>query len=485
MRRSNKLHLIYTNDFHSHFDVWPKVAGTIKRLKEMCESKQEPFLLLDIGDHMDRSHYLTEGTVGQVNVALLNELGYDYVTIGNNEGITFSKDQLSTLYENRNFEVILNNLGEANGQSPPWLQHYAKQVINGWRIGIIASTAPFSLFYHLLGWQLQDPGATIKQQLAELREEVDFLILLSHLGLPRDEQLAQEVEGIDLIIGAHTHHVLPVGEVVQDTHITQAGKFGQYVGHVTIELSAPSAPNLDAPKTGFKISSNCVSTEHEPEDQQALRTLEAWKGVAKEHLAKQVTVLEQELRIEWHQESELGNLLAESLRRWCQTELSIVNSGQILGSLKKGTVTLEHLLQICPHPINPCTVEISGQEIWSMLQYSLNYDVEHLHIKGFGFRGKILGQLAVDGLHIEYKLDEQKQKKIINILVNEQPIRKNKSYKVATIDMFTFGPIFPEIRNAKNIEYLLPEFIRDILAVRLAQGGLTSAYINRWMKRDS
>ena len=45
----------------------------------------------DIGDYVDRSHPFTEGTIGKGNTQLLNEAGYDAVTIGNNEGITMSK----------------------------------------------------------------------------------------------------------------------------------------------------------------------------------------------------------------------------------------------------------------------------------------------------------------------------------------------------------------------------------------------------------
>ena len=59
--------------------------------------------IFDIGDHVDRSHPFTEGTKGQGNIRLLNEAGYDAVTIGNNEGITMSKEALSSLYDGCQF----------------------------------------------------------------------------------------------------------------------------------------------------------------------------------------------------------------------------------------------------------------------------------------------------------------------------------------------------------------------------------------------
>ncbi len=59
---------------------------------------------------MDRAHPLTEATDGQFNVTLMNQIHYDGVTIGNNEGLGNSKEQLIHLYDHANFDVILGNL---------------------------------------------------------------------------------------------------------------------------------------------------------------------------------------------------------------------------------------------------------------------------------------------------------------------------------------------------------------------------------------
>ncbi|MDQ0164426.1 bifunctional metallophosphatase/5'-nucleotidase [Bacillus horti] len=499
--KTNKLHIIHTNDFHSHFPNWPKVVRTIKQLKKSFEEQQEPYLLVDIGDHADRSHFLTDGTLGQVNIALLNQLGYNYVTIGNNEGLTFSKDQLSELYNDRRFQVILGNLFDMEGVQPAWLDPYAIHEVAGWKLGIMGVTANFNLFYELLGWRITNPIEILKEQIKALRGQVDVLILLSHLGLPKDEQIAEQLEGIDLIIGAHTHHVLADGKKIKDCHISQAGKFGKYVGHIQIELRAQSEevnqsktqllPKyktndtnvLKAADKGYNIASSCIETEHSLEDIATTELLHKWENIAKDKLSRVVTVLEQDLQVEWHSESELGNLLAESLRRWCGTEIALVNTGQILGNLKQGVVTIEQLLHICPHPINPCILQMSGKQLWSILQHSLNPEIERLHIMGFGFRGKIMGTLAVDGLQIHYR-ERGKQKEIMDIWANGVPLQKEESYNIASIDMFTFGHIFPEFQEAEKITYLLPEFIRDLLAFRLAEQGLSSSYQKRWLNKD-
>ena len=90
----------------------------IKKREHSIEG--EACYIFDIGDHVDRSHPFTEGTKGQGNIQLLNEAGYDAVTIGNNEGITMSKEALSALYKDAKFDVILSNLFEEDGSRPEW-----------------------------------------------------------------------------------------------------------------------------------------------------------------------------------------------------------------------------------------------------------------------------------------------------------------------------------------------------------------------------
>ena len=57
----------------------------------------------------------------------------------------------------------------------------------------------------LLGWRILDPMERIRELVQEIRAEVDLLIILSHIGYKQDQRMALEIQGIDIIIGAHTH----------------------------------------------------------------------------------------------------------------------------------------------------------------------------------------------------------------------------------------------------------------------------------------
>src|SRR5690606_20894581 len=65
--------------------------------------------------------------------------------------------------------------------------------------------------------------------------QVHILIIVSHLGLSYDQRMAAEIEGIDCILGGHTHHLLEQAIMVNRTLIGAAGKLGSHLGIVEIE----------------------------------------------------------------------------------------------------------------------------------------------------------------------------------------------------------------------------------------------------------
>ncbi len=108
---TEKLTILHTNDLHSHFENWPRIRKFITdRRAELEKQPNSSVITVDLGDAVDRVHPLTEVTNGKANVELLNQVHYDAVTIGNNEGLTNSHEQLDELYDDANFDVILGNI---------------------------------------------------------------------------------------------------------------------------------------------------------------------------------------------------------------------------------------------------------------------------------------------------------------------------------------------------------------------------------------
>ncbi|MDN4609054.1 bifunctional metallophosphatase/5'-nucleotidase [Sporosarcina highlanderae] len=442
---SDTIHLYHTNDVHSHFDSWPQISRFLRSKREMHEAKNEACYVFDIGDHVDRSHPYTEGTAGKGNVELLNHSGYDAVTIGNNEGITLSKKALTNLYDGANFDVILCNLKEPDGSTPNWLEPYhIYETEKGIRIGVIGATAMYTEFYQRLGWHIEEPRQSIIKTVHQIQGQTDVIICLSHLGIHEDRLLAEECGEIDVILGAHTHHLFTEGELVNETLLAATGKFAEYVGHITISLNES---NRVIGKKAEVIHVNKM--ERLKDDIKDVNTL---INAGNEAMEEKVFYNAEPLKQQLFKESPLSSFFGRALVEYTDADCAMFNAGIFMGNLEEGWVTRRQLHSMLPHPINPCVVILDGSELLEVYNLAENKDWPKLEIKGLGFRGTLMGKMIFERLY---------KNKLGELFAGNRQVMPGDKYKLATLDMFTFGFFFPILQEAKK-EYYMPELIRDI-----------------------
>lgn len=445
------IHIYHTNDVHSHLENWPRIRQFLKNKKESHHESGDEVFLFDIGDFIDRWHPYTEATKGKANIDLLNECQYNAITIGNNEGINFPFDDLNHLYDDAHFDVLAANFYRKNEDYPSWIKPYEiYQTKNGTRIGVIGVTAHFAHLYDLLGWKLSDPMIELKKWLPILKGKSDIIILLSHLGIHDDEQIAKNFPEIDVILGAHTHHYFENGRLVGQTLLGAAGKYGYFVGHVTLKLNEPK--KIDSKKAVLYDVKELAESPNEQEQ------VQAFLNQGKELLTEKVVTLHNPLLNDPFKETNFSRLLCTALKEWCKADAAMINAGLLLGPLS-GVVTEYDLLTICPHPINPCVVELTGKELKEILTEAQNESLPHKQIKGLGFRGDILGIFVFEGIRFQGEL----------IFVNGKKLELTEKYTLALPDMFTFGHFFKDVLPYKHKTYLLPEFLRDLLKWKLQQ----------------
>ncbi|MDF2923673.1 MAG: metallophosphoesterase [Paenibacillaceae bacterium] len=460
LQQEAKIVLLHTNDIHSSFQTMPLVAGTVARLRRRHEDI--PVLFADCGDHLDRMHPITEASDGEAHLEIMEAMGYDFITLGNNEGLTFTRERLEELFtKHRGFEVIAANLKEqATGAPPRWMKpsHIWEQ--DGIRIGFIGATAAYSIFYNLLGWQVDEPYEAIRREAALLKGRVDAVVVLSHLGLRWDKRLAEEVEGIDLILGGHTHHVLEPPLRHGGALLCCCGSLGRYVGEVELYFAGE-------PRKLVRIEGRIHSTEQEREDPALKRLIQDHADLAEAGMSQRVALLERHLPIDWERDSPLGNLLAAGIRKQTGAEIGVINSGQLLTSLMPGAVTRGALLEMCPSPVNPCLIRLQGSHLMLALEESLLEEFVHMPLFGNGFRGKHLGGLCVDGLLVIWNPAGKPYNKIREIRVGGEQFDPKRDYLVGTADMFTFGTGYLSLKEGREARYFLPGFLRHTLEAEL------------------
>lgn len=453
--------LYYTNDLHSYFDHWPYVVSYFKAKEKERLDRNDAHFFIDIGDHVDRVHPITEATMGKGNVMLLNNATYDVVTLGNNEGITLSHDDLFHLYDDASFDVVCSNLNSIKGENPNWLKHHTiLQTESGIKIGFLGITAAFNPYYNLLGWHVGSYNEVFVKQLPSLKEKVDIVVLLSHVGINEDRIIAERYPDIDVIIGGHTHHLFRTGEHVNDILITAAGKHCSFVGEVHLVWDHDK-------KRLVTKEAHTINVTHLRPDIETVTLLKELQDEADERLNKCVVRLKDPLHVYWFEETEIMKQLTNIVREVTNADCAMLNAGLLIESLPAGDVTLADIHRICPHPINLCVVSLNGDELIEVVRASFTKDFMELPLKGFGFRGKVLGRMVFSGIEVETKLRRDGYERVIDVRFNGEPLQKNKTYTVVTADTFTFGRFLPEIAKSKQKDLYLPEFIRDFLTKTL------------------
>ena len=371
---------------------------------------------------------MTEATVGQKNIELLNEAHCDIATIGNNEGMTISHDALQNLYNDADFKVICTNVIDEEGHLPHHITSSYIKEIKGTRILFVAATAPFTPFYRALDWIVTDPLAAIKDEINAHQGEYDFLMVMSHVGIFFDELLCQEIPEIDVIFGSHTHHHFEHGEINNGVLMAAAGKYGYYLGEVNITIETLPLVETHFEEEGRALLSKPVVNHHV-------------------NLVKRTDVV-----------TRTSYLLAESVYEFSRADCAIVNAGLIVNGIEADKVTEYDIHRMLPHPINIVRVRLTGKQLKQVIQKSQKQEYMHEHAQGLGFRGDIFGGYILYNLGFIESEDRY--------FIGDEEIQNDKQYTLGTVDMYTFGRYFPLLKGLST-DYIMPEFLRDIFKEKL------------------
>jgi 2',3'-cyclic-nucleotide 2'-phosphodiesterase (5'-nucleotidase family) len=163
-------------------------------------------------------------------------MGYDAAGIGEDD-LTLGKEFLLEISKKANFPFISSNLfDEASGK--PLFQSSLIKEIHGLRIGIFSLFSP-DLFTNSSdprrkGLNIRPPIETVEAMVKELRGKTDLIILLSHLGYAKDIELAQNVQGINIVVGGHTGINLIYPVVIKNTIILQTASRGMFAAKLDL-----------------------------------------------------------------------------------------------------------------------------------------------------------------------------------------------------------------------------------------------------------
>ena len=442
----NKLRLLHLNDLHSHLEKFP----VIRRF--FAEKSQEDVetLRFDLGDNVDRVHPLSEATQGQINVELMNQLDLTAATVGNNEGLGLTHASLSHLYDEANFPVLLSNLDTNFAQAEPLVVTSSF----GLKIGLIGLTAPYERAYPSAGWPLSNPLEVLSDFSPDLRKKCDFVILLSHLGKPFDERIAEKYE-IDLIIGAHTHHLFEHGSELNGTLLAAAGRYGEHVGQIDL--------TFDDEKRLVSSRIEAIATNTLPLRKSDAVEINGW-NVQGHKLLQGTLVTELPAALSHRFPDFLASrYLAEIFAKHAGTELMVLNSGLLVTDELPARLTLDDLHEVLPHSIRLVRFSFTGAELRRVLLEMMDVSAFLVtqRIQGMGFRGKSFGQLIFYGIEFR-EGDFWLADKSVSSEFSRKVVA-GEVYQLVLPDQYLFAWYFPLLKKLGKSEILFPYFLREIV----------------------
>jgi 5'-nucleotidase/UDP-sugar diphosphatase len=216
------------------------LARRATKVKEVRKTS-ENVLLLDGGNTLFGNQPLAKQTQGQAIVEAMNLLGYDAMVLGS-EDFWLGLDVLRQRMEEAEFPILSANVVMAETDQL-FATPYVIEEIAGHKIAIIGLTNQEAASAAGGDIAVLDPLEALEDLMGEVSEEADVIIVLSHLGTEVDFQMANEVQGIDLIVGGLSRDVLdpPAWIDASGTVIVQAGYQGQRIGVVSLEIDSQGA----------------------------------------------------------------------------------------------------------------------------------------------------------------------------------------------------------------------------------------------------
>ena len=231
-----KILLVSVNDMHATFDRLPKLKHLVDSLKNSCPN----VLVLSAGDNRTGNPFNDQYPVSSLPMTeLMNYASFDASAVGNHD-FDAKIDGLTEMINHSHFPYLAANV-ELPDSLKGRLQGYKIfTMANGVRVGVLGllqlngSGIPDTHPKNVEGVRFHPIRETIERH-RFLRKECDVVILLTHLGLDVDLQLAEEyADFADIIVGGHTHTKIEGGITRNGVLITQAENKLKYATVTTI-----------------------------------------------------------------------------------------------------------------------------------------------------------------------------------------------------------------------------------------------------------
>jgi 5'-nucleotidase len=221
----------HTSDIHENSKHLPRIARFVESRK-----KDDPnVLFVDSGDWFNKGDLTKLRTRGEAIVAILSACNYDAMIPGNHD-YSFGTLRLAELIDGFSLPVVAANCIWPEDIKPEYAVPYRIFKLEGVTVAVVGTATPISIQQVDSLLEIMPIEESISNVVAELEESTDIIVLLTHVGVWRDTQLAESLPGVDIIFGGHDHMRFRELKIADGTDIViqHSGWAGEYIGELTV-----------------------------------------------------------------------------------------------------------------------------------------------------------------------------------------------------------------------------------------------------------
>jgi 2',3'-cyclic-nucleotide 2'-phosphodiesterase (5'-nucleotidase family) len=447
------LTLLHINDLHGRVSQLSRIATLVRQIRQEVETNGGYCLFLDGGDSEDTTLLESSLTKGSAMEAILRGAGCDYVALGNAIPGRYGPRAVAGLARAFGRPLLCANMKDESGRVLEGLEPFSILTMGSLKVGLIGLTAPNDSYTTFFKLKMDQPGDILPGLIAEVRAQgAKTVLLLSHLSSNVDQTLADNIDGMDVIIGAHDHKELDPPLLVKDTIVAQAGDFGRFLGRLDLMVEPDTGKVLQHKGKLIPIT---IDIPLDPETQ---RAIEAEQKRAHAIMNREIGILNEAIELSDDRECAAGNLLADALlERVKDADLALILAGHWQNGLEAGVLTQGTLFTANRSTANPARAELTGEQILSFLREALKPRNAARQIGPL--RGRAVGMPHIAGARLAYSDDLEQ----IEVDIHGKRLEKERRYIVASTDMEFADYINYLVIPFTQMEFEVPTIMPEVL----------------------
>lgn len=374
--------ILYDNDVHCSVDGYSQMAA----LKKEYKAAGNDVLAVSAGDYVQGGS-LGAASKGSYIIDIMNQVGYDAVTLGNHE-FDYGIPRLKELASMFNAPILCCNLFDLTA-GKRMFEPYKMFSFGKTDVAVIGVATPYSFISSTPSYFQNDKGEyiyslsadnfydTVQSVVDDARKAgAEYVFTITHLGDDAFDEINSQTmiantHGIDAVLDGHSHSTVPARYLKNDkgeeTLMTSTGSSFATIGKLTLspdgKMKSELLPVKDMDKHDAAVEAVIakVRGEYEAQAMRKIAVCDALLPVADEDGPRAVR----------YREMGIGDFCTDAIRESMRTDVAVLGGGSIRAKLDAGDITFNDIFTVFPFGNTIATADMTGQQILDLLEFSV------------------------------------------------------------------------------------------------------------------